>query len=148
MTCFQDQKHTLSDFQDTVEVVCPGCGKKATAKADQEKKEARLYCLECGYAKTAGTEMEILRMKGHFIDAAHVYFQADLWYAAPFKNEIFWAYNREHLVYLESYIAATLREHKYRLHFTLLEKLPRFYHEAKNREALLKVIARLKKRGK
>ncbi len=144
MPRFQDQNHTLSDFQDTVEVVCPGCGKKATAKSDQGKKEARLYCLQCGYTKTTGTEMEILGMKGHFIDAAHVYFQADLWYAAPFKNEIFWAYNRKHLDYLESYIAATLREHKDRSHFTLLEKLPRFYHEAKNREALLKMIAKLK----
>ena len=37
-----------------------------------------------------------------------------------------------------------LREHKDRTHFTLLEKLPRFYHEAKNREVLLKLIAKLK----
>ena len=37
---FQDQNHRLSDFQDHVDVVCPGCGKKATATADHEKKEA------------------------------------------------------------------------------------------------------------
>jgi hypothetical protein len=37
----------------------------------------------------------------------------------------------------------TLREHKDRTHFTLLEKLPKFYHEAKNREGVLKIIAKL-----
>ena len=61
-----------------------------------------------------------------------------------FKGERFFAYNGEHLAYLERYIAATLREHKDRTGFTLLEKLPKFYHEAKNREALLKIIQRLK----
>jgi len=36
------------------------------------------------------------------------------------------------------------REHKDRQHFTLLEKLPAFYHQAKNRDGLLKVIGKLK----
>ena len=61
-----------------------------------------------------------------------------------FKNDVFWSYNHEHLAYLEQYISATLREHRDRSHFTLLEKLPKFYHEAKNRDALLKIIKKLK----
>ena len=72
------------------------------------------------------------------------FFDVELWLQADFKNEQFWAYNDEHLNYLERYISATLRGHKERTHFTLLEKLPKFYHEAKNREALLKIIAKLK----
>ena len=141
---FQDQNHRLSDFRDHVDVVCPGCGKKATAKADHEKKEVRLYCLHCGYSKIAGTAVEVVGIQGHLVMAAHHYFEAELWYTAPFKNEEFVAFNREHLDYLEAYISATLREHKDRTHFTLLEKLPRFYHEAKNRDTLLKLIAKLK----
>jgi hypothetical protein len=39
-----------------------------------------------------------------------------------------------------------MREHKDRAHFTLLEKLPKFYHEGKNRTALLKIIEKLKKK--
>lgn len=65
---------------------------------------------------------------------AHQYFQVELWLQAPFKKDIFWAYNDKHLEYLERYIAATIREHKDRSGFTLLEKLPKFYHEAKNRD--------------
>ena len=76
--------------------------------------------------------------------AAHAYFDAALWYSAPFKNDTFWAYNPEHLTYLEDYITAKLREHSDREHFTLLEKLPKFYHEAKNREGLLKLIEKLR----
>jgi len=75
---------------------------------------------------------------------AHVYFDATLWLQHAFKNEIFYAYNHKHLEYLERYISATLREHNDRTHFTLLEKLPKFYHEAKNREGLLKIIGKLK----
>lgn len=75
---------------------------------------------------------------------ANHYFHAGLWLQAPFKKDIFWAYNGKHLEYLERYISATIREHKDRTGFTLLEKLPKFYHEAKNRESLLKIIAKLK----
>ncbi len=75
---------------------------------------------------------------------AHGYFDAPLWLSAPFRNNVFWAYNGDHLLYLEAYISADLREHTNRTHFTLLEKLPRFYHEARNREGLLRVITRLK----
>ena len=76
--------------------------------------------------------------------AAHQYFQAEIWLKAPFKNDVFWGYNDKHLEYLERYISATLREHKDRSHFTLLEKLPKFYHDAKKRDGLLKIIAKLK----
>lgn len=54
------------------------------------------------------------------------------------------AYNGKHLEYLEQYISAKLREHKDRSHFTLLEKLPAFYGKAQSREALLKIITKLK----
>ncbi|WP_051189393.1 hypothetical protein [Daejeonella oryzae] len=75
---------------------------------------------------------------------ANAFFDAEIWLQSSFKNELFYAFNDKHLDYLERYINATLREHKDRTGFTLLEKLPKFYHEAKNRVALLKIIARLK----
>ncbi|MDO9153861.1 MAG: hypothetical protein Q7U47_09185 [Paludibacter sp.] len=141
LTRFQDENLILSDFYKEVWVVCPGCEKKAIAKVNFETKTARLFCLRCAYNKESATAFD----KNASIEtAAHAYFQAELWLQAPFKNEVFWAYNDKHLEYLEKYISATLREHKDRTHFTLIEKLPKFYHEAKNREGLLKVIAKLK----
>jgi hypothetical protein len=138
---FQDENLVLSDFFGEVWVVCPFCAKKAVATTNYESKTARLFCLHCGFNKEVPTSLsDTVSIK----IAAHMYFDATLWLKSAFKNETFYAYNGRHLGYLERYIAATLREHKDRSHFTLIEKLPRFYHEAKNRDALLKVIAKLK----
>jgi hypothetical protein len=137
---FQDENLILSNFYQEVWVACPSCAKKAMSKVNYENKTARLFCTSCGYNKETTTAIK----NGTIETVANYYFQAELWLKVPFKNEMFWAYNDKHLEYLERYISATLREHKDRTHFTLLEKLPKFYHEAKNRESLLKIIAKLK----
>lgn len=143
---FQDENKTLSDFQKEVLVICPVCKQKAVAKADYEIKSARLLCNNCGYNKDITTKSSMFGVMGNWVVAAHLYFDADLWLKAPFKDDFFFAYNNQHLDYLEKYISAGLREHKDRTHFTLLEKLPKFYHEAKNRESLLKLIHKLKEK--
>lgn len=143
---FTDQNKTLSYFYTEVWVVCPACTKKAIANVLFDDKQARLYCDSCGYNKQTSTETSVFGVKGHWQMAAHGYFGAELWLQHPFKNDVFFAYNGEHLDYLEAYIGAALREHKDRTHFTLLEKLPKFYHEAKNRKALLSLIGKLKRK--
>ncbi len=138
---FQDENLTLNNFYRDAWVLCPSCEKKAIAKVDFENQTARLFCVQCGYNKETSTA---LVPNGTMKMAAHRYFNAELWLKASFKTDVFWALNGTHLEYLERYISATLREHKNRTHFTLLEKLPKFYHEGKNREDLLKIIAKLK----
>lgn len=140
MNRFQDENFLLSNFYQEVWVVCPTCAKKAISKVNFETKTARLFCLHCGYNKETTTAIK----NGTIEMPANQYFQAELWLQAPFKKDLFWAYNDKHLEYLERYISATIREHKDRSGFTLLEKLPKFYHEAKNRDGLLKIIAKLK----
>jgi hypothetical protein len=141
---FQDQNKTPRDFYNEVWVVCPPCENKAVAKANIEGNQVRLYCEHCGYNKQKSTEICISGTKAILEMPASSFFNADLWLLASFKNDVVFAFNGEHLNYLENYISANLREHKDRSHFTLLEKLPKFYHEAKNREALLKIIQKLK----
>ncbi len=144
---FTDQNKRLSDFQVEVWVHCPQCQNQAFARRFAETKSARLTCSNCGYHKEETTQMPYTNGTTYeFIQAAHGYFGAKLWFSAPFKNQTFWAYNLEHLKYLEAYIGAKLREHTDRTHFTLLEKLPKFYHEAKNRDPLLKLIEKLKRK--
>jgi hypothetical protein len=143
---FHDQNKVVSDFYQEVWVVCPTCDKKAVAKADYKGKCATLLCEYCGYNKCATTEIYFFGIKSHATTAAHFYFRATLWLQHPFKSDVFWAYNGQHLNYLEEYIIAKLREHRDRKHFTLLEKLPKFYHEAKNRKALLAIIKLLRKK--
>lgn len=138
---FQDENKVLTHFNEEVWVVCSSCSKKAIAKIDATEKTARLYCVHCGYNKEVSTA---IGKAGYLKMSVHVFFDAALWLTANFKNEMFCAFNDKHLEYLERYISAGLREHKDRTHFTLLEKLPKFYHEAKNRNALLRIIKKLK----
>jgi Zn ribbon nucleic-acid-binding protein len=141
---FNDQNYRLSDFQDEVWVVCPSCQRKAMAINQAEQQTSRLLCASCGYSRTCTTTAELAGITASTRQAAHIYFGAELWLQHPYKNEVFWAYNGKHLSYLEQYISAKLRQHTNRNHFTLIEKLPKFYHEAKNRADLLKIIKKLK----
>ena len=138
---FQDENLTNYDFYKEVLIVCPSCTKKATAIVDFETCEAKLFCTHCSCIKKSTTKFN---KNGSIQTAANQYFNAELWLQTSFKNDVFWAYNDKHLEYLERYISATLREHNDRTGFTLLEKLPKFYHEAKNRDGLLKIITKLK----
>lgn len=144
---FNDDNKRLTDFRTEVLVVCPTCGRQAEASVDYTNKKSRLQCVFCGYNKEKTTEARLLGVKGDIEVAAHVYFSAELWLVHTFKDDVVWAYNYAHLDYLESYISAKLREHKERSHFTLLEKLPKFYHDAKNRSALLKLIGKMRRRS-
>lgn len=141
---FQDQHKRIADFQREVWVECPNCGKKAVTLIHDEKQSVQLLCAHCGRNKRISTKVSLYGITGHWRLPANAYFGAKLWLIHPFKNEVFWAYNEAHLTYLEAYIGASLREHKDRTHFTLLEKLPKFYHDVKNREALLKIIKKLR----
>ena len=141
---FKDQNLRITHFEKEVWVVCPRCAKQAVAQLLEEDKEAKLNCKYCGYSKQKTILVQYQEGKYATLNqAAHAYFNAELWLKAPFRNDVFWAYNPAHLAYLENYIFAKLREHQDRNHFTLLEKLPKFYHEAKNRQGLLKVIEKL-----
>lgn len=142
---FSDAGLRISDFYDEVWVACPGCSKKAIARANREKALARLVCTSCGYSREVSVR---LNNSSILVLPAHQYFGAELWLQAPLRDgEMVQALNGNHLNYLEQYIEATLREHRNRMHFTLLEKLPRFYHEAANRTVLLKVIQKLRQKS-
>jgi len=65
------------------------------------------------------------------------YFQKD------FKSKLFWAKNREHLLEMENYVSSDLRTRlPYRMR--MVEKLPTFIKEAKNRDAILKILQKWK----
>lgn len=89
---FSDRKHRLSDFQDEVWVCCKACNNEAIARVDHELKIAKLVCNNCGLNKVISTTT--LSNNGKeivLILPAHAYFDADLWFSQPFKNEIFFA---------------------------------------------------------
>jgi hypothetical protein len=60
---------------------------------------------------------------------------------------VLWAYNYEHLIFLQQHVAATLRERKgeEKMNQSLGSRLPRWMTSAKNREKVVHYIEELKK---
>ena len=74
-------------------------------------------------------------------------FGLKLWLQDTFGEDVFWAYNDEHLAILEQYVRAKLRErgidNKGSKNSLMFSRLPAFIKKAGHRDALLKLIKRL-----
>ncbi|MDO1451284.1 hypothetical protein Q0590_33730 [Rhodocytophaga aerolata] len=131
----------------SLKVYCNSCAHRISIHMPNvtSKKQAILVrCPDCGdtqsYQPTYTQHLRLLRTA----QATDPFLGLELWYNAPYKDHTLWAYNYQHLEYLEQYIEAKLRERNNRRYTTMVEKLPQFIKSAKNREALLKVIQKLK----
>ena len=154
---FLDTGTKIHDFYEEFLVVCPKCEKMAKvvideaeyAKLSQRKLlkyrnlyfgPRRLFCLSCLHRdKWHGTEI----VTGGSVDW---YFRLPLWLKISCCGEVLWAYNQTHLELLENYVGAKLRERTVKGRNSFLSKLPKWIKSAKNRDEILKAIAKL--RGK
>ncbi|GCE31181.1 hypothetical protein KDA_66650 [Dictyobacter alpinus] len=164
MSIFTDSGQTLEDFADTMYVCCPKCHKRAYVKrmatdeemilangADDSGSERfkrsfssrKLSCLHCSYTRIWRGNTRGGRGQYDW------YFGLPLWLQIPCCGNILWAFNEEHLRFLERYVMA-----EQRLKFsaggqirntTMASRLPAWIKSAKNRDEILKGIARLKK---
>ncbi|MCR8986791.1 hypothetical protein ABE137_01970 [Brevibacillus laterosporus] len=74
-------------------------------------------------------------------------FHLELYYLDYFRGKPVWAVNREHLSYLISYTSATLREKPANGPMrTASHSLPVYMKEAKNRDAIVKILHKLQKK--
>lgn len=142
-----DTWESLSSFQDVVFVVCPKCGACASQIRTKELDANRtayvrnLTCGACGLARKGGA----LILPGAYSAKPT---ELDLWLQTPCCGETLWAFNLRHVETIESYVQARLREqHKINDHWsntTFVNRLPQWMKAAKNRDEILKAIARLK----
>ncbi|MCF8248243.1 MAG: hypothetical protein K9J37_23660 [Saprospiraceae bacterium] len=141
----------LHQFIKDVLVVCPNCEGKAIVKTGEliyprcDVKEVRVICLKCGYNK----QLEHAAGKGKYlVSGAPIdpFFQLPVWLQGDFGDHLLWAYNMEHLQFLEQHIRADLRERNGQETYnsSLGSRLPKWMTAKKNREAVLKVIEKLK----
>jgi hypothetical protein len=148
---FSDERDTLYDFMDEILVVCPECAACArTFRKDARSRDwfapRRLVCGACGHTREwAGREIR-RRWRGAPRDD---YFALPLWLQARCAGETLWAYNREHLALLESFVAAQHRErardakHGWS-NASVASRLPKWIKLAKHRAAILRAIGKLK----
>jgi transcription elongation factor Elf1 len=152
----------IHDFIKEVYVVCPSCNKQAQVKSSGEsfkgnnKSEIRLICTNCGHSKTSKdysrnvlySSSADAAFGGYILIGSPLdpFFHLPLWLTTTCCDNLLWAYNYEHLHFLEKHVEAKLRERNgvEVSNRSLGSQLPRWMTSSKNRKEVLKCIENLK----
>ena len=156
-------KHTyrqaIYEFVKDILVVCPKCNQQAlvqTGNFHQSKftvDEVRVSCIHCGYSQVLHNiqkRKDEKQKRGQvLIFGAPVdpFFHLPVWLKMEVFGETLWAYNADHLDFLEAHVGAKLRERNGFTHQvkSIGARLPRWMTSAKHREEILKAIDKLRK---
>jgi len=153
LTCyncmFSETSKELVRYKMIVKRNCDNCGKPIYIEIPNQKttsKQVTIPCPHCGLSRTFEPRNEAYKLgyksSGFAIDPI---FNLPLWIQAEVKGNLFWAYNKRHLHDIKKYVQARLRERQSKGYTTMVERLPKFIKEAKNRDAILKAIEQLEK---
>lgn len=130
---------------------CDNCGNEFESvipNQNQKVDEITIPCPHCGATRSYTPKNEEYKVgydpKGR---AADPVFGLPLWLQADVRGDLFWAYNFEHLSEIKAYVIAKLRERQTTTHTTMVERLPNFIKDSKNRDAIIKVVERLERKS-
>jgi len=155
---FRDQQITVHHFAHDVLVRCPSCGQCArvfsptTDEPPTAQRPWRLTCLHCGFNTQQSSRCCRVIDNGTINPVRDPVFRTPVWLQAPCcGGKLLWAYNLDHLAFLESFVAATIRKRSdavrtgngYR-RMSMIAKLPAWLKAAKHREEILRTIQRLR----
>lgn len=141
------------EFIDRVDVVCPKCTKKAlVAYLQSQNENAKFSCFHCGsseYWKDPKTTTTPYSSKHSIkMGAMDPFFGYQLWYTVQFRGESLYAYNLNHLNFLEEYIFSKNRQRQKDengwSNRSLQSRLPKWMLSNENRSILIKKIQALK----
>lgn len=149
--CFHVERpgHWYSAMTAYASVKCRECNSpiRRSAPTDGTWKKILLRCGVCGDESEYEAHFSKHLIKNGLMCDPE--FGLPLWLQERFREEIFWAYNYNHLGLLAEYIRAKLRErginprNSIRKNSSMMSRLPAFIRKAGNREELLKVIEML-----
>jgi len=130
---------------------CSNCFEKYEFESQPLKQRPQSYKAKCPHCNFQEEWKPKIRefLKNSKVDDGMVkdtYYNLPLWFQTEVNGNIFWAYNPDHINYLEKYISADLRERNSNANYTssLVARLPQFVKAAKNREKLLKILKKWK----
>lgn len=136
-------------YNATVKRNCDSCGQPmdiAIPNNREKVEELTIPCSHCGQVRTYQPKNDVYKLTYKNSGICDPVFNLPLWFQCNIKGETFWAYNREHLAEIRSYVSAKLRERQTTTHTTMVERLPNFIKVAKNRLAILRAIDKLLKK--
>lgn len=144
---FSDQGELIYEFNEEFLVVCPKCRSMARVfplESGSEKlsnkltARRKLVCLNCAYrAEHSGKNAGIG-------EARDWYFRLPLCLAIECGGNVLWAYSKRHLDFIENYVGARLRQRVPHVNKSVASRLPQWILSAKNRDEILKCIAKLR----
>jgi hypothetical protein len=144
---------SIYDFLGEALVVCPRCAHVALSRATDPASTdlfapRRLTCDHCG--QTRSSEGGSIRHQRRRAPALDAYFGLPVWLQARCCGELLWAYNTEHLAFLEAFVRARLRERRRSAKYgwsnqALISRLPAWLKSRRNRDEVLACIDRLRK---
>jgi hypothetical protein len=154
-TRLRDSRLTVYDLGGEFLVRCPRCGGRARVASlgvDPSRPThwiARCTCLQCGYQRERPSGTAVIHQDVDW------YFGLPLWLRTPCRGHTLWAYNAQHLAFLDDYVRATFREAPsvdgmagadgQARNRTLASRLPRWIKSGRHREDILAGIERLKR---
>jgi len=105
----------------------------------------RFSCTTCGSSKDWSQQ----NMESWYSEALDNYFRYHLWLQTSCCSRALWTYNLRHLEFIEAFVRAKLRERKpHELYGwsnqSLFFRLPKWIQLGKNREEILKAIAKIR----
>jgi len=164
-TRFRDQSKSVYSFSGHFLIECPhchGCAEVNALLLEEKMRRLTLSCQHCGYSQRKNRSVF-----GSYLfsqnpaayeegaigigSAVDWYFHQPLWLQTSCGGDLLWAYNAEHLRYLQGYVGAQLRERRQneagaRSNGSLASRLPKWLQQAKNREQALRCIEKLKQK--
>ncbi|WP_276380445.1 hypothetical protein [Flavobacterium sp. H4147] len=149
--CFTKPRQPIIKYVAYGKRYCINCRKSYEFESQAFKKKSLIYktrCPHCNFQEEGKTKIKEIIEESKFEKGLmrERWYNLPLWFQKEFDNEIFWAYNLDHIYYLERYINAGLRERNSKVNYTssLVARLPKFVKAAKNREKLLKILKKWK----
>lgn len=149
--CFTKPKPPTVKYVAYGKRYCMNCREPYEFRSQAFKKKPMLYktkCPHCNFQEEGKPKVAEITEESKLNDGLmrEWWYNLPLWFQKEFDNEIFWAYNPDHIDYLERYIGAGLRERNSKANYTssLVARLPKFVKAAKNREKLLKILKKWK----
>ena len=130
-----------------VSVKCRECRNQLTrsAEVDGQWHKLKLKCDQCG--DECEYDAHLSKHSKHHGLMTDPIFGLTLWLQEPFGDDLFWAYHYEHLILLQQYVRAKLRErgvaNKGSKNSLMFSRLPSFITKAGNREQILHLIHEL-----
>lgn len=144
--CFEKREQSTFLYNISLKRNCPDCGKQIyiseTVKIVPQKIKA--ICPNCFFRIEDKPTVERYKDKPDIKSLkGDPYFGYPLWFQSEIKGNLFWGYNREHLVEIKTYIESDLREVSMSRGYKMVTRLPHFIKNAKNRDIVVRTIDHL-----